>query len=73
MEAFDVTDIRTNSTGVYLTLNVEAAGGSRMPVTVKWSTRHDRFACFHCHTADQCPHSIFARRYARAHPERMVA
>jgi len=73
MPRFDVTDIRTNSTGVYLTLNVEAGKGSRMPVTVKWSTRHDRFACLHCCTADQCRHATFAREYASAHPDQMDA
>jgi hypothetical protein len=73
MSRFDVTDIRANSTGVYLTLNVEAGKGSRMPVTVKWSTKHNRFACLYCHTADECPHSLFARAYASEYPERMSA
>lgn len=60
---WDVRETRSNSTGVYYTLNMRTKGTMLAPVTVKHSTRHNRMVCLTCLTADLCPHSRFVRDY----------
>lgn len=61
--AWHIYEERANSTGVYYTLTVRTTGQLADPVTVKHSTRHDTMVCLTHHTADQCEHAEFVRRY----------
>jgi hypothetical protein len=70
---WDIRETRSNSKGVYYSLNVKTKGDLLAPVTVKWSTRHDKMVCLTCLTNDQCAHAKFVRRYVENHPLERIA
>lgn len=58
-DAIGVRDVRSNSTGTYITLNQATKGtiGTTATVTVK-KTRYGTFACLTCNAID-CRHARF--------------